>query len=76
MADAIQGKCPLIRELLNHKLQKMGVPAHICCGRAIWMATPSAAALSHAEMQAFRRNARFARYSRGNRLRLRLSLAS
>ena len=46
------------------------------CGRAIWTATPSAAALSHAEMQAFRRNARFARYSRGNRRRLRLPLAS
>ncbi len=46
------------------------------CGRAILTATPSAAALGHAEMQAFRRDARFARYSRGNRLRLRLSFAS
>ncbi len=46
------------------------------CGRAILTATPSAAALGHAEMQAFRRDARFARYSRGNRQRLRLPFAS
>ena len=46
------------------------------CGRGILTATPSAAALGHAEMHAFRRDARFARYSRGNRLRLRLPFVS